>query len=182
MCGSSDVKPFLDLNPQPPANSFIKPEQFAKENHYPLVAYFCGKCNLAQLLDIVDKMPKSVNVLQATSILNPGQSRKYGEYLISMINSPIHACSGFKPIPRSLSGQKLDYYRALKKVTESIAQEWNIAPELLGKKRLLEHYITMLFAEKNMQHSVQLPEEFGAWRIKLLSGPFEKIAESKFNV
>ena len=99
-----------------------------------------------------------------------------------MINTPAQVNSGFKPIPGSLSGQKLDYYRALKKASESIAQEWNMAPELLGRKRLLEHYITMLFASKDKQQPVQLPEEFGAWRIKLLSGPFEKIAESKFNV
>ncbi len=135
-----------------------------------------------QLLDFVDRMPKSVNALQASSILNPGQCRKYGEDLVSLINSPVQVCSNFELIPRSLSGQKLDYYRALKKASESIANEWNIAPELLGRKRLLEHYITLLFAERNKQRSDQLPEEFGPWRIKLLKAPFEKIAESTFNV
>lgn len=135
-----------------------------------------------QLLDIVDRMPKSINALQASNILNPGQNRKYGEYLVSMLNSPAQVNASFKPIPRSLSGRKLEYYRALKKASESIAREWNIAPELLGRKRLLELYITMLFANKDKQHQVQLPEEFGEWRIKLLSGPFEKIAESMFNV
>lgn len=134
-----------------------------------------------QLLEIVDRMPKSINALQASNILKPGQNRKYGEYLVSLINGTNKIPSDFKPVPRSLSGRKLDYYRTLKKVSESIAQEKEIAPELLGRKRLLEAYITVLFDKQHQQEPVQLPEEFGAWRIKLLSGPFEKIAESKLN-
>ena len=135
-----------------------------------------------QLHEIVECMPKSANALQATKILNPGQHRKYGEYLISIINRSHTPCEHFKPIPRALSGQKLDYYRTLKKAVEVIALERNIAPELLGKKRLLEHYIGLLFAEKETQQIVKLPNEFGEWRSKLLGDAFKEIAESKFNV
>ena len=56
ICQSEDLTKFLDLGDQPLANSFIKnKEGFATEKTYPLAVYFCGDCNLAQLLDVVDK-------------------------------------------------------------------------------------------------------------------------------
>lgn len=79
ICKSENLTKFLDLGKQPLANSFIKNEsEFESEKMYPLVAYFCNECNLAQLLDVVDKeemfddyiyfssgMPKLSNHFQA---------------------------------------------------------------------------------------------------------------------
>lgn len=85
MCKSSDVRPFLDLNPQPPANSFVRPEQFARENSYPLVAYFCGKCNLAQLLDVVDKKELFSDYVYFTAIM-PTTPKHFTEYAKNVID------------------------------------------------------------------------------------------------
>lgn len=135
-----------------------------------------------QLLEIAERMPKSINALQASRILNPGQQRKYGDYLLSVINAAHEVNADFKRIPRSLSGQKLEYYRTIRKASETIALERGIAPELLGRKRLLEQYINLLFAQNEKRGNVALPKEFGVWRTKLLGDTFKKIAESKFNV
>ena len=57
MCGSEDLSLFLDLHDQPPANSNVKEGEWIThpEPMYPLRVYFCGNCNLVQLLDDVSK-------------------------------------------------------------------------------------------------------------------------------
>jgi len=54
-CGSKNLVKFLDLTDQPPANRFLKIEEFATERRYPLQGYFCESCHLAQLIHVVDK-------------------------------------------------------------------------------------------------------------------------------
>lgn len=56
ICKGKNLEKFLDLAEQPLANSFLKSrEEFTSEKTYPLAVYFCADCNLAQLLDVVDK-------------------------------------------------------------------------------------------------------------------------------
>lgn len=55
MCGSKELKRFLDLYDQPLANSFVTPEQFPTEPTFPLQVFFCETCSLAQLVHVVDK-------------------------------------------------------------------------------------------------------------------------------
>lgn len=55
MCQSKNLVKFLDLGKQPLANSFLKKEDLQKpELKFPLEAYFCEYCNLAQLIHVVD--------------------------------------------------------------------------------------------------------------------------------
>lgn len=54
-CNGSELRPFLNLGPTALANSFLKsPEEFAKENSYPLEVYYCDNCSLVQLLDVIN--------------------------------------------------------------------------------------------------------------------------------
>ena len=54
-CGSDKLRFFLELGPQPLANSFPRtPEEFADEPVFPLDVYFCESCTLVQLIDVVD--------------------------------------------------------------------------------------------------------------------------------
>lgn len=56
MCGSSKLEEFLSLGDQPPANRFLREEDLKKDEPvYPLDVYWCHDCNLAQLVDVVDK-------------------------------------------------------------------------------------------------------------------------------
>jgi len=52
-CGSGDLTPFLSLGAQPPSNSFLRPEQIASEQRFPLDVGVCASCHLVQLLDTV---------------------------------------------------------------------------------------------------------------------------------
>ncbi len=56
MCQSEKLVKFLDLGMQPLANAFLKKEDLLKpESKFPLEAYFCEHCNLAQLIHVVEK-------------------------------------------------------------------------------------------------------------------------------
>jgi hypothetical protein len=52
-CGSTRLVQFLSLGQQPPSNSFLRPDQLAREHRYPLEVYFCEECFLVQLLEVV---------------------------------------------------------------------------------------------------------------------------------
>lgn len=54
-CNGTQLKKFLELGPQPLANSFLKtPEEFDKELFFPLDVYFCETCSLVQIMDVID--------------------------------------------------------------------------------------------------------------------------------
>lgn len=56
ICKSTRLTRFLSLGAQPPSNRFISREELSQvEPTYPLDAYWCHDCNLAQLIDVVDK-------------------------------------------------------------------------------------------------------------------------------
>lgn len=54
VCNNEGLRKFLKLGPTPPANSLLKQEELQlKEPFYPLDIYFCPKCGLVQLRDVV---------------------------------------------------------------------------------------------------------------------------------
>lgn len=54
-CAGTRVTRFLELGPQPLANSLPRsPADFASEEFFPLDVYFCEDCGLVQLLDVID--------------------------------------------------------------------------------------------------------------------------------
>lgn len=134
-----------------------------------------------QILEIAERMPKSVYALQEAKTLKPAQLRKYGDFLISITAESVKATSELLPIPRPLSGHKLNVYRKLKKASDAIAVEKDVAPELLGRKRLLESFIQSAYAQMKTGGDIELPEAYGHWRIELLSEPFKAVVESSFN-
>ena len=53
ICGSGDLIEYINLSDQPPSNSFIRSDQVAAEQRFPLKVHLCRTCGLSQLLDIV---------------------------------------------------------------------------------------------------------------------------------
>jgi SAM-dependent methyltransferase len=55
ICDATDLDPILSLGPTPLANAFLRSaDEFGAERSYPLDVYFCGRCGLLQLLDVVN--------------------------------------------------------------------------------------------------------------------------------
>ena len=55
ICKSTNLTRVLSLGDQPPVDNFIREAEIKDEKKYPLDVYFCGECNLVQLLDVVDE-------------------------------------------------------------------------------------------------------------------------------
>lgn len=54
-CAGTGLHRFLELGPQPLANSFLRNQaEFTAEAKYPLDVYYCADCSLVQLLDVID--------------------------------------------------------------------------------------------------------------------------------
>ena len=53
VCKGMDLTRILSLGEHPPVDNFIDVEHINDEKRYPLDVYFCGTCNLVQLLDVV---------------------------------------------------------------------------------------------------------------------------------
>lgn len=55
LCNSSRLEQVLELEPSPPANSFVPRERLDEvQQKFPLDVAICGDCNHVQLLDVVD--------------------------------------------------------------------------------------------------------------------------------
>ncbi len=53
VCKGTDLTRILSLGEHPPVDNFTDAEHIKDEKRYPLEVYFCGTCNLVQLLDVV---------------------------------------------------------------------------------------------------------------------------------
>lgn len=54
-CGATDLVSFLDLGPTPLANAFLRDlSEREREVAYPMEVFFCPRCTLVQLLDVID--------------------------------------------------------------------------------------------------------------------------------
>lgn len=66
-CSNTNLRKFLELGPQPLANSFLShPDEFSSEKFYPLDVYFCEDCSLVQLVDVIDPADLFRNYIYVT--------------------------------------------------------------------------------------------------------------------
>ena len=84
-CDSSDLVSILDLGAQPPANAFVKPEEFEAEQAFPLELFFCRACTLVQLLDIVspELLFRNYVYVSSTSPVFRKHFESYADYIFS---------------------------------------------------------------------------------------------------
>ena len=54
-CNSRDLYKMMDLGMMPNANNLVPKEELDKVKTYPLVYYWCGRCNLLQQMDMADR-------------------------------------------------------------------------------------------------------------------------------
>jgi len=75
----------LDLGSMPPANAYVRKEDLAKpEKSFPLALYFCRKCSLAQLLDVVNPeiLFKNYHFLTSASFPSVVHFERYAQEVI----------------------------------------------------------------------------------------------------
>ena len=70
VCKSTDVVTFLELGNMPLAGGYLTEKEIKNEKFYPLTVYFCRRCTLVQLLDVVspDVLFKDYRYLSSVSL------------------------------------------------------------------------------------------------------------------
>src|SRR3954454_16694013 len=53
-CAAGSAQPFLDLGEMPLAGGFLREDQIASEQRYPLIISLCEHCSCVQITDPVD--------------------------------------------------------------------------------------------------------------------------------
>jgi hypothetical protein len=89
-CGASRLERFLELGPQPLANSFLRdPAEFAGEPRFPLDVYFCERCGLVQLLDVIDPevLFRNYVYVTGTSATMAAHNARYAKTLVSLLDA-----------------------------------------------------------------------------------------------
>lgn len=88
VCDATDLEPILSLGPTPLANAFLRsPDEFAAEQSYPLDLYFCHRCSLVQLLDVVspDVLFRHYLYVTGTSTTMKAHNVAYAQTLVEWL-------------------------------------------------------------------------------------------------
>jgi SAM-dependent methyltransferase len=88
VCDATDLEPILSLGPTPLANAFLRsPDAFAAERSYPLDLYFCRRCSLLQLLDVMNPevLFRHYLYVTGTSTTMAEHNRTYARTLVDML-------------------------------------------------------------------------------------------------
>ncbi len=88
-CNEKNLHRFLQLGPQPLANSFISSKNdFDTEASYPLDVYFCKTCSLVQLLDVIDPSVLFRNYIYVTGTSDTiaKHNKSYASTIVGYLN------------------------------------------------------------------------------------------------
>ncbi len=92
VCGNSDIKEFLDLGMQPPANSLIKDLE-KKEDFFPLSLSWCPRCNLIQLNHTIEPKKLFSNYVWVTGTSET--AKKYSQQFYEKATSRLKNIDGY---------------------------------------------------------------------------------------
>ncbi|OGN29984.1 MAG: hypothetical protein A3A33_01525 [Candidatus Yanofskybacteria bacterium RIFCSPLOWO2_01_FULL_49_25] len=89
-CNSPDLVSILNLGSQPPANAFVKPEEFETEQAFPLEVFFCRSCTLVQLLYIVspELLFRNYVYVSSTSPVFQEHFRQFASFIMDRYLKP----------------------------------------------------------------------------------------------
>ncbi len=89
-CGSPELVSILNLGMQPPANAFVKTEDFGSEEVFPLELFFCRTCTLVQLLHIVspELLFRNYLYVSSTSPVFKSHFESYASFIFSEYLKP----------------------------------------------------------------------------------------------
>lgn len=113
------------------------------------------------LVSVVRADPREKAALQAEAGMTPRQVRKYGDEVLFLLSEARLVPEHDFPTPQedtSTSGRN-EQLKRLRKVVETRAEQLNVAPELLAKRRHLEELV-----RSEDGGNYELPDPFTGWR------------------
>ncbi len=119
-----------------------------------------------QLWSLAEKLPAQAAELSAVGELSAAQKRRYGETLLELIESVLNADTSAYPqaIAEPPGKSYAEIGKQLRALVLACADELQVAPEMLARKKDLE-YLMQTHASSG---SAQLPPSLNGWRQQLL--------------
>lgn len=136
------------------------------------------------LIDIVQRKPKQMQSLSQIHDMRPSSLRRYGKAMLQQLKLAEEAlATGGVELPdqlaQPLSKSEQKRYKRLQQCVTAVAEEHNLLPQLLGRKKEL----LALFERYRQQQPWQLPEVWQGWRAELIEQPikavFNQLGEAK---
>lgn len=119
------------------------------------------------LVDIARRPPRHIAELSALDGLRPASIRQFGQHLITLAND-VPAQLQIPTINEPLTKLETSRYRELRALTDDIANNFNLPPELLARRQELELFVRQFQAGQDLSW----PTRFNGWRGDILSEPF----------
>ena len=138
----------------------------------------------SSLLDMVQRKPKQMQALSQVQDLRPSSLRRYGKAILQQLKLADEAIEqGDIALPevltQPLSKSEQKRYKRLQQCVTSVAEQHDVLPQLLGRKKEL----LALFECYRQQLPWQLPAEWQGWRSELIEQPmrtvFNQLGEAK---
>lgn len=130
------------------------------------------------LLALAKSQPRTLNALTKTPELHPQTIRRYGQVILTTIaqalEQPNHLWPSLLPKPLPPNHGKLS--KSLKKLTQHIAMQYTICPELLWRRRIIEELLQSGYQTGHYS----LPDSLYGWRLTLLGKPFLDSLNSQY--
>ncbi|MDM3871155.1 ribonuclease D [Porticoccus sp. W117] len=138
-------------------------EDMAREQNRPRNRVVSDK----QLLEVARRQPKDMAGLAACGVKHPGSQRRYGDAILLLVDdiSTLDRQYWLKPLPQPLPREAGVWVKQLRAIQNELAEELQLAPEILARKADLEAIIASAY-----KGAAQLPEHWlGSWREELLA-------------
>ena len=136
------------------------------------------------LMDMIQRKPKQMQALSQIQDLRPSSLRRYGKAMLQQLRLADEAVEqGDVALPEALaqplSKSEQKRYKRLQQCVTAVAEEHDILPQLLARKKEL----LALFERYRQQQAWQLPEVWQGWRAELIEPPmkavFNQLGEAK---
>ena len=125
------------------------------------------------LMDIAVRLPQSMSQLSHTKGLRAATLKKDGQTIIDVIK----ACKEMdksqwpKPLERPLSQAAGDWFKKMRKLINMRAEELDVPPELLARKKPMEKLLRQAYAGQ----ALTIPQSWQGWRETIVAEPLVQL-------
>ena len=128
------------------------------------------------LVDMVQRKPKQMQALSQMQDLRPSSLRRYGKAMLQQLRLADEAIEqGDIVLPevltQPLSKSEQKRYKRLQQCVTTVAEEHDVLPQLLGRKKEL----LALFERYRQQQPWQLPNLWQGWRSEIIEQPMQEV-------
>ena len=125
------------------------------------------------LMEMALRLPQSMAQLSQIKGLRPATLKKEGPTMINLIKSckDMEKSQWPKPMDRPLSQTAGDWFKKMRAMVNKRAEDLDVPPELLARKKPMEKLLRQAYAGQTMQ----VPPSWQGWREAIVAQPLVQL-------